>query len=120
MREGHAARITTGVSLLHQFEITDDVLIVKWITVKLLEQVESNVRLVLHQRVADDVELIVKTDRIDLMAHRLQRRDNIKLSLDFEFFFVGKTVQRIGRHEVFVNKHYDAQFLAWLKGHTAM
>ena len=50
--EGHAARITTGVCLLHQLEITDHVLIVKRITVKLFEQVERDVRFVLEQRVA--------------------------------------------------------------------
>src|SRR5687767_5372389 len=99
----HTARITTGVSLLHQFQITDDVLIVKWITVKLLEQVESNVRLVFHQRIADIVELIVQTDGIDLMAHLLQGRDHVVLSFYFQLFFVGETIQRIRRHEVLVD-----------------
>src|SRR6185503_16350670 len=118
--EGHAARVTTGVSLLHQLEITNNVLIVKWITVKLFEQVESDVRLVFEQRVADVVELVVKTDGIDLVAHLLQRRDHVEFSSVFCFFFVGKTVQRIGRHEVFVDEHDNAQFTSRLKGHTAM
>ena len=120
VRERHPARITARVRLLHQLEIADDVLIVKRITMKLLEQVERDVRFVLEQRIADHVELIVETDRIDLMAHLLQRRNNVEFSLDFQFFFVGETVQRIRRDEIFVHENDDAQFLSRLKGHTAM
>src|SRR5581483_5226417 len=43
---GQASRIATRVRLLHQFEIADDVLIVKWVAVKLFEQIESDVRFV--------------------------------------------------------------------------
>ena len=51
MRERQSARITTCIRLLHQLQITDDVLIVKRITMKLLEQIKGNVRLVFHQRI---------------------------------------------------------------------
>ena len=71
--QGHAARIAAGVCLPHQFQITNDVLIVKRVAMKLLEQIESDVRLVLHQCIANYVQLVIEPDRVNIMAHLLER-----------------------------------------------
>src|SRR6185312_9635921 len=88
------------------------------ITVKLLQQVEGDMRLVLHQGVADYVQLIVKTDGINLVAHLLQRRGHVVFSFDFGFIFVGESVERVGRDEVLVHQDDNAQFLFRLESHA--
>ena len=97
MRQRQPAQITTGVGLLHQFQIADDMLIVKRVTMKFFKQIKSNVWFMFQQRVADDIQLVIQTNRIDFMAHALQGRDNIVLSLDFQRFFAAEAVERIRR-----------------------
>src|SRR5262245_37532988 len=72
MGERQPAWIATRIRLLHQLKIADDVLVVKRVPMKLFEQIKGYMGLVLEQRCADDVELVVKTNRIDLVAHTLQ------------------------------------------------
>jgi hypothetical protein len=70
--QGESAWITAGVCLLHQFEVANHMLVIQRITMKLFEQVEGDVRFVLHQRITNHVQLIVKTDGINFVSHLLQ------------------------------------------------
>ena len=52
MSQQQAARITTGIVLLHQFQITDDVMVIDTDAMKLFQQVEPDVRFELFGRAA--------------------------------------------------------------------
>jgi hypothetical protein len=113
--QSHPAWIATGIRLLHQLEITNDVLIVERVSVKFFEQVKSDVRLVLKQSVADDIQLVVKPDGINVMAHFFQSRNDVKLRLDFQLLFFAQAVERVWRQKVLVSEHDDSQLLFRLK-----
>src|SRR5438445_7729216 len=69
VRDRESAWIAAGVRLLHQLEVTNDVLIVERIAVELFKQIESDMRFEFEQRIANDAEVIVNADLIDFMAH---------------------------------------------------
>ena len=120
MREGHPSRVAAGVSLLHQLEITNHVLVVKWIAVKLFEQVEGDVRFVLHQRITNYVELIVESDWVDLMSHSLQRGTHVVLSFYFDLFFITEAIERIGWDEILMHQNNDAELFFGFECHRAV
>jgi hypothetical protein len=70
--ERHAARVAAGIGLFHQLQIAYDVLVIERVTMKFLQQIECDVRLMLHQRIADYIQLVVKTDGINVVAHLLE------------------------------------------------
>ena len=76
-RQQHAARIASGVGLVHQFQKRDDVLIVGDDPVELLQQVEDDVRLPLDDGAPQLRQVVAQPQRHDLVAGVLQVRDDI-------------------------------------------
>ncbi len=89
-------------------------LIVKRIAVKLFQQVEGNVRFVFQQSVADDAQVVVNADRVNVVADLFEGRDHVPLSFERRNFFRGEIVDAFRRHQIFVTKHDHAQFLEGL------
>ena len=89
MRNGQAARIATGVRLLHQLQVADHVLVVQGIAMKLFQQVKGDVGLVLDERIADDTEVVIDTNRVYVMPHLLYRRDDVPFRLPRRNFLRG-------------------------------
>ena len=91
MRDRQTARVTSGVGLLHQLEIADDVLIVERVAVKFFQQIESDVRLAFQNCIADDAEVVIDADRRDFVPHLLQRRDHVPFSFERRDLFRRQT-----------------------------
>ena len=94
-----------------KFEERDDVLIVGHDAVELLEQVEDDVRLPLHDRAAQVHEVVVHAERHHLVAGFLEMRDDVVLGAPLIDFLLGDAAQRVRRHERRVHQHQGAQLL---------
>src|SRR4030095_1480925 len=77
VRKRETARITAGVRLLQQFQIADNMLVEKRMSVEFFEKIKGNVRLVFFASLADDGEIALEADRIHLVAHGPQCRDEL-------------------------------------------
>ena len=62
-----------------QLEVRDDVLVEDRDVVEAFEQVEGDVRLPLGHHPPDFAEVVVDAERLDLVAQRAQRRDDVVL-----------------------------------------
>src|SRR5437762_1610798 len=118
--QSHASRVAACICLLHQLQITDNVLVIERITVKLLEQIECDMRLVLHQRITNYIQLVIKANGINFMTHLPESRGDVIFSLDFKFLFLAETIERVWRYKVLMNENDNPQLLFGPEGHTAM
>ena len=66
-RQHQASRVATGIRDPHQLEKTRDVLVVDGFAVKLLEKCQHYVRLPVVDLVANWLELVMHTERTDLV-----------------------------------------------------
>src|SRR5439155_17043931 len=73
MCQGQSARIAARVRLFHQLKVADHVLIIDGIAMEFLKQIKCDVRLMLFKSLPNDPQVAVKTNRIDLMTHALER-----------------------------------------------
>ena len=82
-RQHQAARVTTGIRNPHQLEKTRDVLIVDGFAMKLLEKCQHYIRLPVLDLIANRLELIMHTERTDLVPGGAQRGDDVVLCFPF-------------------------------------
>ena len=80
-RQHQAARIAAGIGNAQQLEIAGDVLVVGGLAVKLLEQIEDDVRLPALDLVADRLELVLHAERPHLVAGGAQRAHDVVFGL---------------------------------------
>ena len=78
---------------------------------ELLEQVEDHIRLPALDLVADGLELVLYAERPHLVPRRAQRADDVVFGLPVVYFLLAVPLDRIGRHQVRMHEHENAQRL---------
>ncbi|MGA2126716.1 MAG: hypothetical protein ABSG76_11250 [Xanthobacteraceae bacterium] len=106
-----AARVAPRIGNAQQLEIAGDVLVIGGLAVKLLEQVEDDVRLPAFDLVADRLELVLHAERTDVVPAATQRADDIVLGLPGVDVLLAVTFERIRGHQRRMHQHQDAQTL---------
>ena len=110
-REHEPTRIAAGIGDSQQFEIARDVLVIDGFAVKLLEQIEDDVRLPALDLVADRLELVLYPERPHLVAGGTQRAHDIVFGLPFVYFLLAVPLERVRRHEFRMHEHQDPEAL---------
>ncbi len=110
-RQQQSARVATGVSLPHELEIRDDVLVVRDDTVKFLQQIENDVGLPVADSAAQLREAVEDAEAMYVVAGFAQRGRHVVLSAPLFDLLVGPALEAFRWHQARV--HYDerAQFL---------
>ena len=73
VRQRQSTRITPRVGNFQQLKITHQMLIEKRLPIKLLQHVKNNIRLNALDRLAQRIEIAVKTHGVHLVPHLLER-----------------------------------------------
>ncbi len=110
-REHEPARIAAGIGHPQQFEIARDVLVIDRFAVKLLEQIENDVRFPALDLVADRLEFVLDAERPHLVAGSAQRAHHVVFRLPFVYFLLAVPLERIGGHQFRMHEHQNAQAL---------
>jgi hypothetical protein len=110
-REHEPARIAAGIGHPQQFEIARDVLVVDGLAVKLLEQIEGDVRLPALDRIANRLELVFHAERPHVVPGGTQRAHDIVFSLPLVYFLFAVSLERIRRHEFRMHEDQNAKAL---------
>ena len=88
--------------------------------VKIFEEIEGNMRFVFFASVRDDGEIALKTNRVDLMTHGFEGRDNVVLGPPGLFLFFDSVVKLLGRHEPLTEENQNTQFGFRLESHNGI
>ncbi len=107
-RQDQAARIAPGIGDLHQLEIAGDVLVVGDVVVEFLQQREDHVRLEFFDRLADRLDLVLRTEGANLVAGRAQGAHHVVFRLPRVDFLRRVSVGGVRRHEVRMHQHQNA------------
>ncbi len=110
-RQDQPAWIAPGIGDAQKLEVARDVLVVDGLAVELFEQIEHHMRLPALDLAADRPELVLHTQRLDLVAQRPQRADHVVLGLPLVDFLLAEALGRIRRHQVWMQQHQNAQAL---------
>ena len=109
-RQHQAARIAAGIGHAHQFEIARDILVIGRLAVKLLQQVEHDVRLPALDLVADRPQLVLHAEQLHLVARLAQRADDVVPGLPDVDLLLAVALDRIrAAPSSGMQQHQDAQ-----------
>jgi hypothetical protein len=92
-RQQQAARIAAGIGCAHQLQERDHVLVVGDDAVELLQQIEHQLRLALHQRGTQFRQRIEHAERLHLVAGGAQRGDHVVFGAPFVDLLLRRTLQ---------------------------
>src|SRR5450631_2370666 len=98
-RQDQTTRITPGIRNLHQFEIACDVLVIRGLVVKLLQQREYHVRLETFDLLAHRLDFLLRTERANIMAGRTQGAHDVVFCFPFVDLPRGVSVGEVRMHE---------------------
>jgi hypothetical protein len=93
-----------------QLQVADDVLVIDRDAVKLLQQIEGDVRLPLLDRLAELSQIVPQAERPHFVPQFPQRRNDVKLGFPRLDLLLGVSLQAVGRDEVFVHQDQHSKF----------
>ena len=108
-RQDQTTRVTPGIRDLHQFEIACDVLVIRGLVVKLLQQREYHVWLETFDLLAHRLDFLLRTERANIMAGRTQGAHDVVFCFPFVDLPRGVSVGGVRGHELRMHEHQNAQ-----------
>ena len=110
-RQQQAARIATGIGLLHEFEEGHDMLVVGDDPIEFLEQVEDDIGSPFSDGGAQLREAVEHAEAAHLMTHRTQGRDDIELGAPVVDLLVGEARRALGGYQRRMDEDQDPERL---------